>query len=395
MLKKLSKSIIVLLIFSILMIFGCERTEKDPSSETRADRVQRPERVKIGVFEPLSGAYQYAGNLELEGIQLANELYPVVDGIKLELVVMDNQSDKIESARVVSTLVQQEGVTVLIGSWSSTLSISAGPILRDLKVPAVAPTSTNQEVTLGNDYYFRACYVDSFQGTVMANYAFYDLDARTAVVVTEKENEYSKGLARFFVDRFIELNDAHSEVVLLEVEYDPETKDYQSSINDVMLTSPDVIFLPGGYYESANWIVGARENGVVASFLGGDTWDNDVFLTYGGKAVEGATFSTFYASEIALTPESTLFAERYRDKYGKEPTAIAALGYDAYLMVLDAVKRSASSDPEELRKALREIKELPGAAGMITIDENGDTDRVAILKTIDNSKIHSIKSISK
>jgi branched-chain amino acid transport system substrate-binding protein len=288
----------------LLLFSGCTRESTENNTSSLPAKAIKPESVQIGVFEPLSGAYQYAGNLELEGIKLAHELYPEVDGIKLELIIADNKSEKLESAHVVSELIQKAGADVLIGSWSSTLSISAGPIIKDLKVPAVAPTSTNQEVTLGNNYYFRACYVDSFQGTVMANYAYYDLNARSVMVVSEKGNEYSKGLARFFIERFIELNDAHGDVIQ-EIEYNPMTKDFQASIDEALKLDPKFIFLPGAYDESAHWILLAREAGIDAIFMGGDTWDNDVFLTYGGKAVEGAVFSTFYTSEIALTAEST------------------------------------------------------------------------------------------
>lgn len=394
--RRLCHCVIVPIIITLILaaFTGCVPNGKNSDSDP-SKKIIRPKKVIVGVFEPLTGVYQYAGNLELEGIRLANDLYPEVDGIKLELVIGDNQSQKIRSAQVANDLIQKEGASVLIGSWSSTLSISAGPILRDLKVPAVTPTSTNQEVTLGNDYYFRACYVDSFQGYALANYAYYDLGARTAVLVNELGNDYSKGLGRFFMDRFLELNNAQEESILEEIEFDPIFKDFDSGIEKLLAADPDIVFIPGGYNETALWIHQARESGYTGTFIGGDTWDNDVFMTYGGKSVEGVIFSSFYTSQIALTQESTVFAENYREKYGKEPTAIAALGYDAYLMVLDAVRRSASSDPEEIKNALKEIKNLPGCAGLITMNENGDPERNIIIKTIENGMIQSIKTINK
>ena len=177
-----------------------------------------PEVVRIGVFEPITGIYSYAGNLELEGIKLANQLYPSVDDIKIELVVMDNKSDKLTSAEVVSELIQKESVSALIGSWSSTLSLSAGPIINELKVPAVAPTSTNQDLTLGNDFYFRACFSDAYQGSTLANYAYYELGIRTVGLVTEQGNDYSNGLGRFFADRFVALNDSELDVLVYRTE---------------------------------------------------------------------------------------------------------------------------------------------------------------------------------
>ncbi|SCZ76677.1 ABC transporter substrate-binding protein [Acidaminobacter hydrogenoformans] len=384
------------IILSILLICVSVSGCKDSNFETIKNdnlKVPRPEVVKIGVFEPVTGAYSYAGNLELEGIKLANQLYPFVDDIKIELVVMDNQSDKLASARVVSDLIQNEGVSALIGSWSSTLSLSAGPIINDLKVPAVAPTSTNQDLTIGNDYYFRACFSDAYQGSTLAGYAYYDLGIRTIALVTERGNDYSNGLGRFFADRFVELNDSDHNVIIYRIEYDPNQILNEEEFDKIIISNPDAIFIPGGYSETAHWIKKAREYGYDGIFIGGDTWDNDVFVTYGGKSVEGAIFSSFYTSEIALTQESTVFLENYKNKYGKEPTAIAALGYDAYLMIKDAIQRSASSDPEELKNALKEISNLSGAAGLITMNELGEPERILIIKTVKDGAIRSITTI--
>lgn len=374
-----------------IMAVGC--SSSTIQEEVENPTVHSPEVVKIGVFEPISGLYKYAGNLELEGIKLANQLYPEVDGIKLELVIMDNQSDKLTSARVVSDLIQIEGVSVLIGSWSSTLSLSAGPILSDLKVPAVAPTSTNQDLTVGNDYYFRACFSDSFQGNELANYVYYDLGFRKVALVTEQGNDYSNGLGRFFVERFVELNDSDSDSVIYKLEYNSNRSIDVNEVDKIISLNPEAIFIPGGYDQSAQWIQTAKGRGYNGAFIGGDTWDNDVFITYGGKAVEGVIFSSFYSSEIALTQESTVFAENYRNKYGKEPSSIAALGYDAYLMIKDAVQRSQSSNPEEIRNALEETSNLAGAAGLITMNEFGEPERNLIIKTIENGAIRSLKTI--
>jgi branched-chain amino acid transport system substrate-binding protein len=391
-LRRILKLNIMIVTFLVcFMAVGC--SSSTTQEEIENPTVHSPEVVKIGVFEPISGLYKYAGNLELEGIKLANQLYPEVDGIKLELVIMDNQSDKLTSARVVSDLIQIEGVSVLIGSWSSTLSLSAGPILSDLKVPAVAPTSTNQDLTVGNDYYFRACFSDSFQGNELANYVYYDLGFRKVALVTEQGNDYSNGLGRFFVERFIELNDSDSDSVIYKLEYNSNRSIDVNEVDKIISLNPEAIFIPGGYDQSAQWIQTAKGRGYNGTFIGGDTWDNDVFITYGGKAVEGVIFSSFYSSEIALTQESTVFAENYRNKYGKEPSSIAALGYDAYLMIKDAIQRSQSSNPEEIRNALEETSNLAGAAGLITMNEFGEPERNLIIKTIENGAIRSLKTI--
>jgi len=392
-LRRILKLNIIIVSFLVcFMAVGCSSLTTQEEGETH--KVPRPEVVKIGVFEPITGIYKYAGNLELEGIKLANQLYPEVDDIKIELLIMDNQSDKLTSARVVSDLIQIENVSALIGSWSSTLSLSAGPILSDLKVPAVAPTSTNQDLTVGNDYYFRACFSDSFQGNELANYVYYDLGIRKAALVTEQGNDYSNGLGRFFVERFIELNDSDPDSILYKLDYDSNQTIDVNEIDKILSLNPEAIFIPGGYDKSAQWIQTARGRGYNGLFVGGDTWDNDVFITYGSKAVEGVIFSSFYSSDIILTQESTVFAENYRSKYGKEPTSIAALGYDAYLMIMDAIHRSQSSNPEEIKNALKETSNLSGAAGLITMNEFSEPERNLIIKTIENGKIRSLKTIS-
>lgn len=387
------KLYIILCLILIYIILTCCKASNMETLKNTYEESTYPEVVRIGVFEPITGIYSYAGNLELEGIKLANQLYPSVDDIKIELVVMDNKSDKLTSAEVVSELIQKESVSALIGSWSSTLSLSAGPIINELKVPAVAPTSTNQDLTLGNDFYFRACFSDAYQGSTLANYAYYELGIRTVGLVTEQGNDYSNGLGRFFADRFVELNDSELNVIVYRTEYNPSQTFSKEEFEQIIIANPQAIFIPGGYREAAQWIKEARDYGYDGIVIGGDTLDNDVFMTYGGKSVEGAIFSSFYSSEIALTQESTVFLENYRNRYGKEPTAIAALGYDAYLMIKDAIQRSASSEPEEIRNALKEVSNLPGAAGLITMNDLGEPERNLIIKTVKDDTIQSLKII--
>lgn len=352
-----------------------------------------PEVIKIGIFEPLTGAYQYAGRLELEGIQLANQLYPEADQIEIQLVVKDNASDKLTSAAVVSDLIQIEGVSALIGSWSSSLSLSASPILQDLKVPAVSPTSTHLDLTIGNEYYFRACFSDSFQANALAEFAYYDLSARTAVIITESGNDYSRGLGRLFGERFVELNDSKAPSILHKIEYAKQENPMESEIEKIISLNPDIVFLPGGYSESAQWVKMTCDLGYKGVFIGGDTWDTNVFATIVGKSENQVYFSSFYTSEIALTQESTVFLENYKEQYGKEPTAIAAMGYDAYLMIRDAIQRCKSSKPEEIKKALKEISNLQGAAGIITMGDFNEPKRGIIMKTLENGRIKSIKKM--
>ncbi len=304
-------------------------------------------------------------------------------GKKVQLVIVDNKSDKVEAANAATRLVDKEEVVAIIGSWGSSFSMAAGPIVSDAEVPAVGASCTNPLVTVGNDYYFRVCFIDSFQGVVMANYAVNEVGAKKAAIIQEISNDYSVGLAKFFTDAFKQLT-GDEEAIVAVASYNTGDQDFTAQLQNVAGENPDVIFAPGNYSESALLIKQAKEQGIDLPFLGGDTWEAPEFLDIGGDAVNGATFSTFFASEVPITEMSETFLNEYRTAYDKEPAAVTALGFDAYLVILDAIERAGSADPKAIRDALAETADYPGAAGMISLDENGDAVKSAILKTVED-----------
>jgi len=342
--------------------------------------------IKIGVFEPLTGANAAGGELELEGIKLANKLYPEVLGKKVELVIVDNKSDKAEAASAVARLIEKDKVSAIIGSWGSAFSIAAGNIVKEKQVPAVGASCTNPLVTQGNDYYFRVCFIDPFQGTVMARYAFEKLNAKKAAIIQEVSNDYAVGLASYFKQEFEKLTGDPNAVVEVS-NYQTGDNDFSAQLTSIKSKNPDVIFAPGNFTESALIIKQARKLGIKTPIIGGDTWETDEFLKVGGKEVEGIVFSTFFDPSVTFTPESKKFLEAYKKEYpDKEPAAVTALGYDAYILILDAIKRANSADPQAIRDALAETKNFNGAAGVITLDENGDAIKDAVIKTVKNGK---------
>jgi len=345
--------------------------------------------IKIGVFEPMTGANAAGGAMEVEGIKLANELYPTVTvggkEYKVELVISDNKSDKVEAANAAQRLVDKDKVKVVLGSWGSSLSMAAGPIVLDAKVPAIGLSCTNPLVTLGNDYYFRVCFIDPFQGTVMATYAFNQAKAKTAVIVQEVSNDYSVGLAKFFTDSFKKLT-GNEKCILSVVNYNTGDQDFTAQLTSIKALNPDVIFAPGNYTESALVMKQARELGIKAPFLGGDTWETPEFIDVGKKLVEGATFSTFFAAEGATSGMPKIFVDAYNAKYNKEPAAVTALGFDGYLVAIDAIKRADSLDTVKIRDAIAATKGFEGAAGTVTLDANGDATKSAYIKTVKDGK---------
>jgi branched-chain amino acid transport system substrate-binding protein len=372
-------------VLAVLAIAGCSQQAAKPATV-----------VKLGVFEPMTGANAAGGAMEVEGVKLANAMYPTVkvggQDYKIELVIADNKSDKVEAANAAQRLVDQDKVNVVLGSWGSSLSMAAGPIVKDKKVPAIAMSATNPLVTKGNDFYFRVCFIDPFQGTVMANYAFKEVKAKKAVIIREVSNDYSVGLARFFADSFKKLT-GDENAILSELNYNTNDQDFTAQLTTVKSMKPDVIFAPGNYTESALLIKQARELGITAPFLGGDTWETPEFMDVGKTAVEGAVFSTFFATEVPITATSKEFLDAYRKQYQKEPAAVTALGFDGYLVARAAIEKAASLDGTKIRDALLTTKDFPGAAGVIAFDANRDATKSAVIKVVKGGKFSYLTTV--
>jgi branched-chain amino acid transport system substrate-binding protein len=379
--KKKLAILLSIVMASTIVLGGCKKSEATTSADKASSDV-----IKIGVFEPMTGANAAGGALEIEGIKLANKLYPTALGKKVELVLVDNKSDKSEAANAASRLVEKEKVTAIVGSWGSGYSMAAGPIIKQAKIPTVGTSCTNPLVTQGNDYYFRVCFIDPFQGTVMANYAYTELHAKKVAIVQEVSNDYAVGLAKFFTDSFKKLT-GDDKAILSVSNYNTGDQDFTAQLTNIKAQNPDAIFAPGNFTESALVIKQAKQLGITAPFIGGDTWETPEFIQIGKDSVEGATFSTFFATEKPITKESDKFLTEYRKEYGgKEPAAVAALGYDAYLILIDALNRVGSVDSVKLRDELAKTKDFQGAAGVINFDENRNAVKSAVIKEVKNGK---------
>lgn len=380
--KKLILLLSAIICFAVI-ITGCKK---------KAPELSEVNVIKIGVFEPLTGANASGGELEVRGMKLANEMFPTVLGKKIELVIVDNKSDKVEAANAAERLMNKDQVVAMIGSWGSSLSMAAGQVTRG-KVPVVACSATNPLVTKGNGWYFRVCFLDPFQGKVMANYAVNNVKAKTACVIQEISNDYSVGLAKFFIDSFTELRKDKKAVLAKPFSYNTGDNDFTAQITAIAQLKPDVIFAPGNYTESAMIIKQARDQGIKIPFLGGDTWETGPFLEVGKKAVEGATFSTFFTTEVPITKMSDKFLKAYREKYKDDPAAVTALGFDAYLVIRAAIEKANSIDPEKIKNEIAVTKDFEGAAGMITLDENGDAVKDAVIKVVKNGKFKYLTTV--
>ena len=374
---KLKKVMSVLLASAVMLgaLTGCGGDKKE---------AKKADTVKVGVFLPLTGDNAAGGELELRGVKLAHKLHPEVLGKKVELVVADNKSDKAESASVAARLIEKDKVVTLIGTYGSSLAMAAGNIVKEAKVPAIGTSCTNPQVTANNDYYFRACFIDPFQGTVMANYA-YKQGARKVAIVQEVSNDYSVGLAKFFKEAFIKLTNDPGAIIDI-ANYQTGDKDFTAILTNLKAKNPDAVFAPGNFTESALLIKQAHQLGINVPFMGGDTWETQEFIDVGGKDVEGAVMSTAFDREKASTQEAQKFLKAYTDEYKAEPSALSAMAYDAYLIAIDAMKRANSVEPQKIRDAIATTKDLEAVTGKTTLDKNGDAEKAAVIKVVKEGK---------
>ena len=358
--------------------------------------------VKVGVFEPVTGENGGGGFQEVLGMRYANQVVPTVDiggkTYKVELVEVDNKSDKTEAVTAAQSLIAS-GVSVVLGSYGSGVSIAAGGIFADAKVAAIGASCTNPQVTLGNDYYFRVCFLDPFQGTVMANYAFQD-GAKTAAVITQLGDDYSSGLGNFFLKAFKAF--AGDASIVSNEQFQTNQTDFKAILTNVKAANPDVIFAPSSIATAPLLIKQARELGITAKIMAGDTWENVTIIENAGKDAEGVTFSTFFDEADAAAADFVKGFKEYLnaspeslEKNGGEGVAaVSALGYDAYMTAIAAIQAAGTTDSQAIRDALPGVS-ITGVTGAIAFDENGDAKKdMAYIKTVEGGAFKFLKTVT-
>ena len=347
------------------------------------------EPIKIGVFEPLTGSKAAGGQMELEGIMVANALVPEVLGRKIEIVTADNTSDDVVAASAAARLVESDKVDIVLGSWGSSLAIAGGPSFEESQTPAIGTSCTNPQVTLGNEYYFRVCYLDDFQGTLLANYAKDNLGAKTAAIICDISNVYAIGLRSYFVEAF------GAENIVAEANFNTGDQEFSSQITTVMAANPDIVFIPADFTEPGLIMRQARDLGYTdILFLGADTWETEAIIEVGGDAVEACRFTTFFDADATPSPESAAFLAKYDEMYGGKPKgSVTALGFDAYMAAVAAIEAAGSTDGPALKDALNTL-EFTGVTGLISFDENGDAVKnQAIIKTVEGGVFKYVDTV--
>ena len=395
--KKISLLLVLVLVLSVFMV-GCGGGGAETEEPEITGVAVEGDVIKIGVFEPTTGENGGGGMQEILGARFANTVAPTVSingtEYKIELVEVDNQSDKTAAVTAAQSLISK-GVVAVIGSYGSGVSIAAGPTFAEAGVPAIGASCTNPQVTLGNDFYFRACFLDPFQGTVMASYAF-DEGYKTAAVISQNGDDYSTGLAGYFKKAFEELGGT----IVADETYQTNESDFNAILTTIKSAKPDVVFIPSSITTATLILPQITANGIDAQVLAGDTWENATIISKDGV---GVAFSTFFDETDESNPVATKFVTDFKVYLNSDPqnitfnantdtvAAVSALGYDAYMAIYEALKALDGTDGELTSVAIRDALvgvNFDGVTGNISFDENGDAVKdTAYIKTITDESL--------
>jgi branched-chain amino acid transport system substrate-binding protein len=350
--------------------------------------------IKIGEYACLTGKEGSLGEPSHQGTLLAIETLNAAGGLlgrQLELVTEDTQSKPGESGTAVRKLISRDKVVAVLGETASSRSLEGASVCQAAKVPMISPSSTNPAVTATGDYIFRVCFIDPFQGPVMAKFAMTTLHARRLGLLTSSSSAYSVGLAKFFKESVL----ARGGTIVAEQKYQEGDKDFKAQLTALRAAGVDAIFSPGYYAEGALILKQARDLGLTAPIIGGDAWEAEALIDLGGAAAEGAYLCSHYSPDDP-SPSVREFVAAFRRRWGTEaaPDSNTALGYDSVMVLADAIRRAGSTDHAKIRDALAATRNFPGVSGDITIDANRNASKKAVIVTVKNGRFHYVQAIA-
>lgn len=349
--------------------------------------------VKIGLITPLTGDVKTFGESTKNAFNIALEEYAKTGKYKIVPIIADDRNDPTEGANAALKLISQDKVLAIVGPLTSKVAIPVSEIANSNKTPMISGTATSPKVTFSDGkrkpYVFRACYIDPFQGTIGANFAIKQLKAKTAAVLYDVGNDYSKGLAEYFKATFAK---GGGNVVAYE-SYQKDDVDFSALITKVGMKKPEVIYVPDYYNKVALIAKQIREKGLKSALIGGDGWDSPELIKIAGNSIVGGSFTNHYSPD-RKDPIADAFIKKYKEKFGNVPDALGALGYDSTVMllkVLDNVKRPTQ---EEIMKALAAVKNFKGVTGSISFDKNGDAIKSAVILKVEKDGFKYLTTIN-
>ena len=364
------------------------------------------EELVIGEYGSLTGGDADFGQSTKKGVELAMDDLAAssqgkIGGLTVRTVVEDDQGKPEEAATAVQKMINQDRVIAVIGEVASGRSMFGGPPCQQAGVPMISPSSTNPKVTQIGDFIFRMCFIDPFQGTVMAKFTSENLKLKKVAILTDLKNEYSVGLTQFFKEAFTQ----RGGTIVAEQSYSSGDQDFRAQLTALKAKNPEAIYLPGYYTEAGLIARQARELGIKAPILGGDGWESDQLIGIGGDALEGCYYSNHFAVD---NPEPRLqaFVKKHEAKYGQGPNAITGLAYDAANVLFQSLQKLAEQDPavfkglssshagsadrktaeQKLRDIIATTTNFPGVTGNITLDEHRNASKPAVVLAIKGGK---------
>lgn len=371
------KLLMVALLSVLTLLSGCTKNTNE---------------IVIGEYDSLTGSDATFGLSSNKGVRLALDEVNAAGGVKgkkINLVTLDDQGKNEEAAAATTRLITQSKVVAIIGGVASGRSKAAAPIAQFHKVPFVSPASTNPDVTKVGDYVFRVCFIDPFQGLVMAKFAGENLKLKKVAILRDVKNDYSVGLANVFSEEFKKMGGE----IVADLSYQAGDIDFKAQLTQIRSKNPDGIYVPGYYTEVGLIAQQTRQLGIKAPLMGGDGWDSDKLSEIGKEAINGNYYSNHYTTE-STDPAVTEFIKKFKAKYNETPDALAALGYDAAKILVAAIERAPDLSGKAIRDELAKTKDFAGVTGKISMNENRDAVKSAAVIQVDGNNRKFVTTIT-
>ncbi|MBL9037352.1 MAG: ABC transporter substrate-binding protein [Archangium sp.] len=386
----------------LVVALGCEKKTPPAEAVKPVAAAQAPvaaaaptgadDTIVIGEVGSLTGSEAAFGISTRNGIEMAIDEANAAGGVKgkkLKVIVYDDQSKPEEAASATARLIGQDKVQLILGEVASSNSLAMAPKAQEAKVPMISPSSTNPKVTEVGDFIFRVCFIDPFQGYVMAKYAREELKFSKVAILTDKKSAYSEGLTDVFQRKFAEMG---GRIVGVEA-YSKGDTDFRAQLTNIKKLKAEGLYVPGYYQDVAIIAEQAKELGLKVTMMGGDGWDSAKLFELGGSAVDGSFVSNHYSSDDP-SPRVQEFIKKYTERYKGTPDSLAALGYDSAMVAIEAMKRAPDSSGQSLRDEIAKTKDFPGVAGTITLDDKRNPVKPAVVLKVEGGKFKYVATVA-
>lgn len=365
-------------------------------STARSDALRTPTsasapQICIGNFAPMTGAMASYGINSNNGIQLAVEQINQnggVLGLPVRVVIEDDQSKAGQPAAAVKKLISSDHAVAIIGEFPSSFSLEAAPICQAAEIPMLSPGTSAPSLTEKGNYIFRTCFVDNFQGTVMARFALENLKIKRVALLVAVNQDHSVSATKFFADYF----KSHGGEIVEEQSYSTGDKDFKGQLTAIKSANPEAIFAPGYYTEAALIARQAKSLGLKVPLLGCDGFSSPKLIEMGGSAIDGTYFSSNFSADSSL-PRAKDFTSDFKARYNSSPDEVSALAYDSIMLLADAIKRAGTTSAPAIQQALATTKDFPGVTGAITFDQNRNPVKSAVVLEVKDGDFRPVTTI--